>query len=68
MAELVVRYVPELVGWATLSELGRRKRMVVEAKAQEGLVMNLLEVYMREGLVTLFGVERLLIFAVLSFQ
>ena len=49
IAHLVAGHVPELVDWATLGDVGRRRRGTVDAK--EGLVMDLLGVYMQEGLV-----------------
>ena len=53
MARAVARLVPELEGWATLGEIGRRRRGTVDARTQEGLVMELLGVYMRDGSVGL---------------
>ena len=52
VAHLVASHVPGLVGWATLGDVGRKKRATIDAKVQEGLVMDLLSVYMREGSVT----------------
>ena len=51
VARSVARHVPELSDWAALGEIGRKRRGTVDAKTQEGLVMELLGVYMRDGLV-----------------
>ncbi|ORY34108.1 hypothetical protein BCR39DRAFT_518520 [Naematelia encephala] len=51
VAHKVAQLVPELVGWATLGDVGRRRRGTVDAKTQEGLVLELLGVYMRDGCV-----------------
>lgn len=51
IAHLIAGHVPELVDWATLGDVGRRRRGTVDAKTQEGLVMDLLGVYMQDGLV-----------------
>lgn len=49
VAHLVASHVPELVGWATLGDVGRKRRGTVDAKVQEGLVLDLLGVYMQDG-------------------
>lgn len=49
VAHLVASHVPELVGWATLGDVGRRRRGTVDASVQHGLVMDLLGVYMQDG-------------------
>lgn len=49
VAHIVASHVPEVVGWATLGEVGRKRRGTVDAKLQEGLVLDLLGVYMQEG-------------------
>jgi hypothetical protein len=46
VAHLVASLVPELVGWATLGDVGRKRRGTIDAKVQHGLVMDLLGVYM----------------------
>lgn len=51
VARSVARHVPELSDWAALGEIGRKRRGTVDAKTQEGLVMELLGVYMRDGCV-----------------
>ena len=48
VAHLVAEHVPELVQWATLGDVGRKRRGTVDSKIQETLVMDLLEVYMQE--------------------
>jgi hypothetical protein len=52
--------VPELAAWAALCDVGRKKRetsaaLATEAKMREGLVMDLLGVYMRDGWVIVPG-------------
>ena len=49
VAHLVASHVPELAAWATLGDVGRKRRGTVDAKTQETLVMDLLGVYMKEG-------------------
>lgn len=44
--------------WATLGEVGRRRRGTVDAKTQEKLVMELLGVYMRDGWVYMVSTIR----------
>ena len=52
VANRVAQRVPELAAWAALCEVGRGPRdaeKVVDAATQQGLVMELLGVYMRDG-------------------
>ena len=48
IAHLIAAHVPELAGWATLGDVGRKRRGTVDAKIQESLVMDLLGVYMQD--------------------
>lgn len=45
--------MPELSAWATLGDVGRKRRPAVEPHTQDALVMELLRVYMRDGWVLL---------------
>lgn len=58
VAHLVASHVPELVGWATLGDVGRKRRGTVDAKVQHGLVMDLLGVYMQDRSVWCFPSTR----------
>lgn len=49
IARRVAKKVPALEGWAILGEIGRKRRGTIDAAGQEGLVMELLGVYMRDG-------------------
>jgi hypothetical protein len=49
VARAVASHVPELAAWAVLGEIGRKRRGTVDGKTQQGLVMELLGVYMRDG-------------------
>ena len=49
IAHIVAGHVPEVVGWATLGEVGRRRRGTVDSQTQQALVKDLLGVYMQEG-------------------
>ena len=48
IAHAISSHVPELVEWATLGDVGRKRRGTVDAKTQEVLVMDLLGVYMKD--------------------
>ena len=49
VAHSVASHVPELAAWATLGDIGRKRKGTVDAKVQEGLVMDLLGVYMNDA-------------------
>ena len=48
VAHAIAGYVPELAAWATLGDVGRKKKPPVNATLRETLIMELLGVYMRE--------------------
>ena len=52
VARRVAQRVSELEPWASLGEVGRKKRGTVDPSTQEKLVMELLGVYMRDGCVS----------------
>ena len=55
VAHVVASHVPEIAAWATLGDVGRKRKGTVDAKTQESLVMDLLGVYLKDGSVEHLG-------------
>jgi len=51
IAKAITAKIKSLEPWATLSEIGRRRRGTIEGQLRQQLVSILLKVYMKEGYV-----------------